>query len=742
MLSPSPRVAISRDSNIVLVSDIRCSKPTDGFFVSQQSRWEDPVWRFKNPIYSSETWHSRIAWDFSLPDGTRLTDPQWSTLLDAFKRFTWSLFSDPRGKYGASLKPGGVSHVYIGIRYLARWMNRRNYISFNELNDSASDLFLDDFADSSAMPRIEAKPKKNTKKRVKLFGSSAANAIADVGMSAAWVYQHVIIWQQLWRQTGALRKAGVPTLPEAPFSGKGANAVARELAVRVAGKIPPLPDEVALPMMSAAFRMIGTPADDVIRLHSLYIKGVRDIEQRGLLSNSARHCALLKVVNEFRFSIISGENKPWRGALSECDVDDFDLTYRGCNQETYLQGTNLLRSLINTIVAACAIVIQFGAGIRTSELCGPEPGINPVTGLPLCVRVCPSGSRVIQLFYLTGRLFKGEATWREEEWILGCRPVGSSEIPPPVRALEVLVLLLDPWRKLASNPDVAKSLFVAPAKHGMPDPNGHRNFIALTDTRIRTWQKRFVYRFVDLSHLPDRSRRGEDLVPYRESNGACFFPQQFRKTFVKYVCGTDSRMLPAVNRHYKHMSMAMTEGYLGRNPMLQDAFESNLNESSSRYIYEFARGKQAPAGRMAKLIEEHRAELQKLTEGKDEGDGRKEVHRWVCHNGLRIFFSEHGKCFFAADPLGARCHQEAGTVHWLNSEPNYSTRRPSLCLGCPCFLVDEEHVDFWLQRYIENRKAFDQGAAIGKAGDYRVAHERAQQSAAVLVALNIPIPEV
>ena len=33
------------------------------------------------------------------------------------------------------------------------------------------------------------------------------------------------------------------------------------------------------------------------------------------------------------------------------------------------------------------------------------------------------------------------------EWLVGSRPVGSKEIPPPVRALGVLTRLLDPWRK-------------------------------------------------------------------------------------------------------------------------------------------------------------------------------------------------------------------------------------------------------------------------------------------------------
>ena len=51
--------------------------------------------------------------------------------------------------------------------------------------------------------------------------------------------------------------------------------------------------------------------------------------------------------------------------------------------------------------------------------------------------------------------------------------MGSKEIPPPVRALDVLTRLLDPWRKLARDPEIAKTLFVQPAGiHGMPGKSG------------------------------------------------------------------------------------------------------------------------------------------------------------------------------------------------------------------------------------------------------------------------------
>jgi hypothetical protein len=378
--------------------------------------------------------------------------------------------------------------------------------------------------------------------------------------------------------------------------------------------------------------------------------------------------------------------------------------------------------------------------LRVSELCGLEPGIDRESGLPSCVRVRRSYSGLNELFYVDGRLFKTVARSEQVEWLVGSRPVGSNEIPPPVRALHVLTRLLDPWRKLARDPKIAKTLFLQPAgNHGMPGKSG----IAITfEDMILVGQRQFVYRYVDLSKLPDRSRRGEDLAAYRDSRGLCLRTHQWRKTFARYICGTDSRMLPAVSRHFKHLTLAMTEeAYLGKNPALQDAYESNINQSTARILYENARGKPAQAGRMAKVIDEHRAELQALIANKDERDGRRAVQKWIEQNRLQIFFAPHGKCFIRLDPVGARCHEVGQTVHWLNEEPNYAIRHPSVCAGCSCFLVDKEDEEFWLQRYLDNYRAFVQGASLGKASDYRIARERADQAAAILQALKLPLPE-
>ena len=738
MLKPLQRTITAEVAASDGARDILKRKEIGDFWVSSQSQWGERFWQLDNETAGARAEVSRLHWDVALPDGSCLTDPQWAAQLDAFKRFTWSLFTDENKYYGRPLKPASASLLSTGIGYLARWMIRRNFLSFSELDNAASEVFLDDMADETALADLQPTPIEET---MPDHEDDEASGADGVGMSVSQVWRRVSIWLQLWRQAGVLREAGIAALPEPPFNGRSAKQVSRDIATRAASLIPPLPDEVALPIMNAAHRMTGLPAEEVIRLHEMYAEGVQAAINDGQKWRNPQNDRGLRAVKGFQFSVLPGEMQPWHSPLNQAEVNDFWPTYKKGYTPSTVSGSQLLRSLVCSIRDACAIVIQSETGLRVSELCGLEPGIDQESGLPTSVRVRRSYSGLNELFYVDGRLFKTVPTSERVEWLVGSRPVGSKEIPAPVRALRVLTRLLDPWRKLARDPEIARTLFVQPAGiHGMPGKSG----IGITyEDMILVGQRQFVYRYVDLSKLPDRNRRGEDLAAYRENRGLRLRTHQWRKTFARYICGTDSRMLPAVSRHFKHLTLAMTEeAYLGKNPALQDAYESNINQSTARILYENARGKPAQAGRMAKVIDEHRAEIQALIANKDERDGRRAIQKWVEQNRLQIFFAPHGKCFIRLDPVGARCHEVGQTVHWLNEEPNYATRHPSLCVGCSCFLVDKENEEFWLERFIDNYRSFLEGVSQGKASDYRIARERADQAAAILQALKVPLPEV
>ena len=195
--------------------------------------------------------------------------------------------------------------------------------------------------------------------------------------------------------------------------------------------------------------MIGVPAEEVIRLHEMYAEGVQAAINDGQKSRNPQNDRGLRAVKGFQFSVLPGEMEPWHKPPDQAEVDEFWAVYKKGYTRSTVSGSQLLRSLICSIRDACSIVIQSETGLRVSELCGLEPGIDQESGLPTNVRVRRSYSGLNEMFYVDGRLFKTVPTSERVEWLVGSRPVGSNEIPPPVRGLDVLTRLLDPWRQLA-----------------------------------------------------------------------------------------------------------------------------------------------------------------------------------------------------------------------------------------------------------------------------------------------------
>jgi hypothetical protein len=86
-----------------------------------------------------------------------------------------------------------------------------------------------------------------------------------------------------------------------------------------------------------------------------------------------------------------------------------------------------------------------------------------------------------------------------------------------------------------------------------------------------------------------------------------------------------------------------------------------------------------------------------------------------------------------------RCHQLAGTSSWLNKEPNYETREPGVCAGCPSFVIDSKHRTFWEDRFLANMTAFRAAVRAGNGDTFRVIGDRAAQARALLVAIGADI---
>ncbi|WP_098734640.1 hypothetical protein [Azospirillum palustre] len=602
------------------------------------------------------------------------------------------------------MKPGTISDVAFGIRDLCAWMVETHRHSFSDLDGDASEEF------------------------VEYLGSQRAPEGGDESDEGQMLYYKALrplkVWVHLWNQADALRDAGIPAPPEAPLSGQSA----RRRALQITGDpnyagFQPLPDEVALPIMEAAQRFIGVPAEDLLRLRNACRTEHARCVRVGLLPLAARKM-VNRVAKEFEFSVIPGDRESWFVMPKQREGRDFGYLF-------------VVNRLLSDLRAAGVIVLQSHTGMRINEICGILGGTNDDTGLPACISSRRSKTGLNELFYVNGTLAKTVETPVAEEWLLGSRPVGSASVPPPVRAISVLERLCAPLRDAN-----VTTLIVGAANGGGSFTLGAEGDGMLPSVpALRRTQRDFVEKHVDLSGLPDANQWQENLAGYRDSRGTCLKTHQWRSTFASYVVGVDRRMTAAVAQHFRHLSLAMTEqGYIRNRPELREELDAARAQKTAKFFWSAARGDAPTTGEFSYVVDEHRGEVEAVTEGKSVREAIGALATWCTENDLRLWFSAPGKCFIEHSPPDALCHKVAGTSRWTNHEPNYAASDPNTCASCKCFAVDGEHVEFWRNRYVENQKAWKWAVASGCERDFRVAKARADQSAAILQRLQEPIP--
>lgn len=675
-----------------------------GVRVSSLSLWDDPFWMLDNPSIGQSPRASWVIWSMQLPDGRNLLDVEHATLLDWLRRFVWSLFTDPRDKAKA-YKTGNGSQVTQGLRTVVPWLVERGISLPHQIDRNAVEAFIDD------LPAL-----------------LADEDVEDEVISEGAAYMPIKIIDLIWKQRQVFLDAGIQPPPEKPWSNeKGANTLAKRIASEARGWIRPLPDEVAIPIVNAAAMLLGQPAVDVIALRealdAAYYRpagnhwngpGVSDVS-----AAKRQHLA----ASQFEFSPLIAGGESWHPPLKTFVTDArFGPVFRA-------------RRLVAAVMGAACITIQASAGLRASEICGLLAGVDAITDLPKGVRIETSSSGLNEVFVLKSDLTKLEEAPRKVDWLLGMRPIGGDEIPLPVRAMLVLDRLLRRERVLAKSERLLVSIATG---HGFPrTPAGVAPFDSL---RLNDLVKDFVEEWVDLSGLSDESAHrvsSNDLVPWRASKGRIIRPHQFRKTYAQFALSVDTRLLPAVQRQFHHVSMAMTEGgYWGRNRIQIEPMDSVASQLTAMQLFEMVTGRTKVAGKRGAQLEAHMAEVRQLTDGLGIEAGWRQVMRFVREQGLHMWFAPAGNCL-PLGPANMECHKVAGTRPIGLPTPNYTTREPSLCAGCSCFIVDRRHAGFWEERYVSNEASFRAAEARGQAGMFRIARSRADVALKLLVKLGV-----
>jgi hypothetical protein len=132
-LGPAAVSAIPDDASITRITSEVC--------VSSRSTWSDRQWVFDGRRPGLRDHDLTIDWSFDLPDGSSFTDPQWGALLEAARRYLWTLSTDPPPGRGWT-RTITLASVFKQLRLLIRWMVEQRYTRFADLDRDATQRFL------------------------------------------------------------------------------------------------------------------------------------------------------------------------------------------------------------------------------------------------------------------------------------------------------------------------------------------------------------------------------------------------------------------------------------------------------------------------------------------------------------------------------------------------------------------------------------------------------------------------
>jgi hypothetical protein len=201
--------------------------------VSRRSVWSDPVWELDIDVAGRRADQKRLRWGIALPDGARLTDPRHAHLLEAARRFVWSMSVDPPDGRRRSCSSSLFTRAGQ-LLTLIRWMVGEGITTFRSLDRSAVDRYQA-FVQQRRGPRP---------------GRTCSTTVAG----------YLRVRKDLYHQRDKLPDA----LGFDPFPHTTAGIIAG-VSRATRGTIPFIPDSVAVDLMSKALHWIEHETDGMPR---------------------------------------------------------------------------------------------------------------------------------------------------------------------------------------------------------------------------------------------------------------------------------------------------------------------------------------------------------------------------------------------------------------------------------------------------------------------------------------------
>jgi integrase len=344
------------------------------------------------------------------------------------------------------------------------------------------------------------------------------------------------------------------------------------------------------------------------------------------------------------------ERHRWFGVWARRYVHKHASAAYGLDGSKFENGLRSLRHLNKELCylqTACFVLIAFMTGMRLSELLSLREGC--------CETEAEPGQ--VDLVWLRSRVFKmqGVPKGRSARWLGG---------PICARAVRVLERL---GKRVRLRVGIG-SLWVPVPAAKRPRPK--KPFQART---IRVRLKHFVR-----------------MLGLKDSSGRAFHihPHMFRRTFARHVVRYDTTNLLALKEHFKHISLSMTDYYVGSDlelwTLMMEEEEKLLFESFDKALR--ADRMAGPGGvRLKRTIDEAIAEGRLPREFRGEaGDHlRKEMIRNLVESGQRVYpCAASNYCWFR--PESALCTQ--------GNHPLLKRCNPGACTNS---IITLEHKPHW-----------------------------------------------
>lgn len=459
--------------------------------VSGRSAFGDTFWDFDGVPPATSGSARRVNWAFEIGGGRRFDELAFEALCTTSKCFLLSLRHNPP----APLLPRAdqsLVRTFTLLRALLRWMHEQGLSRFAALDHAAASRFIQAMA-----------------------GQRHNRTGEPLKPSTILRYKQLL--NELWLQAPLLDDA----LAENPLDAEQACQLWPPHRINAN----PLytPDEVVVPLLSAAMRLVGQPADDVIALRDLVQNNYDRTIANGLPQTHAGFRAI-EAAGDFHFTTLARESDPWEPAP--------------------LRSTKRLRFLIDRMVDACFVLIAWFVGPRCAEIINLEVG---------CIEWRAAADGTESYAYLVGRIYKGEGKGgRPHRWV----------VPEPVvRAVQVLERIIEPMRqRVGSN-----ALWLAMGSSGVIGPAAR-----IFPTPAHLWLRRLNSYFAPYIGLPDYLGRTWHLTT-----------RQGRTTFSRLVAKRDRTGLDALRAHLGHINRGMTDRhYVGTDFDLVQLIDRHAREET------------------------------------------------------------------------------------------------------------------------------------------------------------------